>query len=330
MKENKPLQPHFSSVFAPYEHEYVGIHRALGKKFHTRIACANQFDKYCVEHDTPSTVLSEDLFNGFCKLRPNEAPMNRYHRVNFMREFAHFLNERGVETPTRFYPMRLPKSDFMPYIFSMEEIARFFEAADRIEPSKNSSIWHLIIPVLFRMLYCCGLRLGEALRLKNEDVDLEIGMLLIKNAKGNKDRFVPMSESLTQLCREYKTDSRVRNFGGEYFFPATDRGFYANSSMHRHFQELLWQANISYGGRGKGPRIHDFRHTFAVHTLSKWARGGKDLYVCLPILSTYLGHCNLSGTQQYLRLVPENYDNVTAPFETRFGTVFPEVSDDEE
>lgn len=297
MKDIKPLTVHFASVFALYEYEYIGIHRALGKKFNTYAACANQFDKYCIEHNTSSAVLSDDLFNDFCALRPNEAPMNRYHRVNFLRKFARFLNEKGIEAPAQFHPMRMPKSDFMPYIFSTEEIARFFKASDKVEPNKkSSSIRHLVIPVLFRVLYCCGLRLGEALHLKNDEVDLQAGMLLIRNAKGNKDRLVPMSESLTQLCREYKANSHVRTFGGEYFFPSIDRGFYGNSSMVKPFQELLWQANIPYGGRGKGPRIHDFRHTFAVHTLSEWAKNGKDLYVCLPILSTYLGHCNLSGT----------------------------------
>ena len=329
MKEIKPLQTHFSSVFAPYEDEYIGIHRALGKKFNTRTACANQFDRYCIENEIQSPVLSEELFNGFCELRPNEAPMNRYHRVNFVREFAHFLSERGVESPIRFYPARMPKSGFMPHIFTADEITRFFEAADKMKPANYAIIRHLIIPLLFRVLYCCGLRLGEALHLKNGDVDLQAGTLLIRNAKGDRDRLVPMSESLAQLCREYRADSQVRDFGGEYFFPSPDRGFYGNSSIQKPFRELLWQANIPHGGRGKGPRIHDFRHTFAVHTLSKWAQEGKDLYVCLPILSTYLGHCNLSGTQQYLRLVPENYDSVTVPFETHFGTVFPEVSGDD-
>ena len=87
-------------------------------------------------------------------------------------------------------------------------------------------------------------------------------------------------------------------------------------------------AGIPHGGRGKGPRLHDLRHTFAVHMLNMWAVQGRDLYVALPILSVYLGHTSLKSTEQYLRLVPEAYAQITLAFEAGFGDVFPEVADE--
>lgn len=184
------------------------------------------------------------------------------------------------------------------------------------------------MPVLFRMLYACGLRVTEALRLKATDVDLEQGTLLILCAKGNKDRLVAMSESLTAICQEYRSNAAVKNFGSEYFFPAPDRGFYDSSTIYDLFRQYLFAAGIGHGGRSKGPRLHDFRHTFSVHTLGNWVAQGKDLYVCLPILSAYLGHKGLKSTQHYLKLVPEAYSSITTPFEAGFGDVFPEVPDE--
>jgi len=179
------------------------------------------------------------------------------------------------------------------------------------------------------MLYACGLRITETLLLKNTDVDLEEGVLRLLGTKGEQARLVPMSESLISLCRSYRTNPLVLNFGSEYFFPAPDRGFYDSSTIYARFRECLFEADISHGGRGKGPRLHDIRHTFAVHTLDNWVKQGKDLYVCLPILSVYLGHTNgLSSTQQYLRLVPEAYSSLTNSFEAQFSNVFPEVLDE--
>ena len=120
---------------------------------------------------------------------------------------------------------------------------------------------HLVLPVLFRMLYTCGLRVSEALKLKVEDVDLQQGTLLVLDAKGGKDRLVAMSETMTALCREYRSNESVHNFESDYFFPAPDRGFYDTSTIYDRFREYLFAANIGHGGRGKGPRVHDLRHS---------------------------------------------------------------------
>ncbi len=186
------------------------------------------------------------------------------------------------------------------------------------------------MPVLFRILYCCGLRVGEALKLKTEDVDIDNGLLRLLETKSSKERLVPMSATLTQICAEYRSSPLVIGYGSEYFFPAPDNRHYAVCTIYERFREYLFAAGIGHGGRGKGRRLHDLRHTFAVHTLNKWAEEGRDLYVALPLLSTYLGHVNLNSTEQYLRLVPEAFAQVTVPFETSFGEVFPEVCDEDE
>lgn len=104
-------------------------------------------------------------------------------------------------------------------------------------------------------------------------------------------------------------------------FPAPDGGFYDTSTIYDIFRKCLFDAGIPHRGRGKGPRLHDLRHSFAVHILNKWSSEGKDIYTCLPILRTALGHDRITTTEKYLRLVPEAYMEVTEPFNDRFHTI---------
>lgn len=331
MKAVQLLKLDYSSVLASYEYDYIEQNRAIGYKYNVDAELLHQFDKFCNEWGLTEPILSQKLFNAWCEKRPHESATNHHMRIQRLRSFAVFLRESGIEAPSKFHPLPNPPKTFLPYIFTHEEINRFLSAVDynnRIE-SPRSPLRHLVMPLLFRMLYTCGLRVNEALMLKTQDVDLEQGTLLILDAKGGKDRLVAMSQSLTALCCEYRSNAPVRRFGSEYFFPAPDRGFYDSSTIYDRFRQYLFSAGISHGGRGKGPRLHDLRHTFAVHALGNWAAQGKDLYVCLPILSTYLGHKGLKSTQQYLRLVPEAYPDIIMPFEASFGDVFPEVQDEE-
>ncbi|MDR0936277.1 MAG: tyrosine-type recombinase/integrase [Oscillospiraceae bacterium] len=239
--------------------------------------------------------------------------MNR--AVNFLREYGRsdFVPQPAPRAPGR----------FVPYIFTHYEIERFFSAADSIEYKRQAPLAYKIYPLLFRMLYCCGMRMSEATSLRAEHVDLKNGVLTILNAKHNKDRLIPMSDSLTQLCRAYSEE--VLPIGSEFFFPSPYGGQLASTTVYNRFRDLLWKAGIQHLGRGKGPRVHDFRHSFAVHRLAKWSLDGIDLYTTIKLLSVYLGHKDLSSTQVYLRLTAEVFPYVTAKFETSFGDVFQEV-----
>ena len=177
------------------------------------------------------------------------------------------------------------------------------------------------MPVLFRLLYTCGLRVSEALHLKVADVDLDAGVLAIYGAKGDKERLVGISDSMLAYMKSYRSNPLVANAKNIYFFPAPDGGFYDTSTIYDIFRKCLFDAGIPHRGRGKGPRLHDLRHSFAVHILNKWSSEGKDIYTCLPILRTALGHDRITTTEKYLRLVPEAYMEVTEPFNDRFHTI---------
>ena len=185
----------------------------------------------------------------------------------------------------------------------------------------KKAIMYLVMPVLFRLLYTCGLRVSEALHLKVADVDLDAGVLAIYGAKGDKERLVGISDSMLAYMKSYRSNPLVTNTKSIYFFPAPDGGFYDTRTIYDIFRKCLFDAGIPHRGRGKGPRLHDLRHSFAVHILNKWSSEGKDIYTCLPILRTALGHDRITTTEKYLRLVPEAYMEVTEPFNDRFHTI---------
>lgn len=327
MKESKLLMLRSKSAFAPYFSDFVTQKRALGNRYDTCVETFNLFDDFCINQGVTEPKITQELFQKWCQRRPNENATTQNIRISHIQIFCRFLHDNGLEAPCTFHP--LPKRDktFIPYIFTEEEISKLISAIDKYNsiPNVGTPIRHLVHPVLFRVLCGCGLRVNEALKLKTKDVDLFRGAFLIRETKGGKDRIVVLSDSLLDICRIYHNNPLIQEYGHEYFFPNRDHGFYDASTIYADFRKYLRLCGISHCGRGQGPRLHDLRHTFAVHVLSSWQKQGKDLYAYLPILQAYLGHSRLSSTEKYLRLVPEFYSQVTDMFETAFGSVFPEV-----
>jgi integrase/recombinase XerD len=227
-------------------------------------------------------------------------------RITPVRQLAKYMNRMGIEAYV--IPPGIPGKmiRYVPHIFTDQELQAFFAEIDQCAVSPYSPpARHLIIPVIFRLLYCCGLRSSEARLLNVEDVDLENGQLTIRHSKGDKDRNVMMSEEVLNLCRIYHSKvSRV--FPNRVVFFPNQYGKHYHHSMIDYWFHLFWNktgmTNIS---SGNPPRVHDFRHTFAVKRLNLWVQEGKDLNACLPYLCMYLGHAHLTATDYYLHFVPE-------------------------
>jgi integrase len=203
-----------------------------------------------------------------------------------------------------------------------EELRKFFRAADTLEPTARSPLRHLVMPEIFRLLYGCGFRVNEVLKLRVRDVDLDQGVITVRQGKFRKDRLVPPALSLVNRLRTYAAYFENRPLDA-ICFPAPAGGSFRIWTVYRWFRELLVRCGIPHAGRGKGPRIHDFRHVFALHTLRRWYRDGADLDAKLPLLATYLGHQHLAGTQRYLHLTAEIFPEITARSQAAFGDVIP-------
>ena len=329
MYEEKLLTLKCTSVFAPYMIDFVEQKRALGNKYNACVEVFNGFDRFCNEQHLEVPTISKDLLSLWEEKRPHENERTQVIRISYVRQLCEYLHNKGYDVPKVFHPAPKSSNRFVPYIFTKEELERLFSAADATKATLASPIRHLIMPVLFRLIYTCGLRVSEALQLKVSDVDLEFGMITIFGAKWDKDRVVGISDSMLEYMRKYRSHPLVAGFDSEYFFPSPDGGFYNTSTIYAYFRDYLFKVGIPHRGRGKGPRVHDLRHSFAVHVLNKWSSEGKDMYTCLPILRVYLGHSSLTATEKYLRLIPDAYGELTNPFKDKFQKIM-EALDNEE
>ncbi len=314
----------YRSSLAPFFTSYVEFKRSLGYKMQDIYAFKN-LDRFLCDRAYESIGLSEEILSSWCERRANEGERTRYNRIDYVRNFAIYLNELGYPS---FIP-RLPKkysSNFTPYIFSNEELTHFFASCDVLTYHANYQSLHHMVPALFRLLYGCGLRISEALSLKCEDVNLSDGWIYIHETKNGEERRLPLSDSLRIVLQQYATHCRKNVGGSEYFFVKRNGERCCAGTVYKKYRKILFHAGISHGGKGKGPRLHDFRHTFSVHSLARMAEQGLDLYYCLPLLSKYLGHKSLAATDPYVRLTAEMYPRLLDKVNRICAFVFPQLS----
>jgi integrase/recombinase XerD len=308
---------------------FVQEKRAIGYRYDTEAKNLAHFDRYLSETLLGDLSLSRDCIEKYTHKTPWESPRTHRARVLLIRQFCLWLQQNDGNAyviPNGSLPKR--NHDFVPYIFSNQEISRLIHAADTLAFTRRAPYRHIVAPMFIRLLCCCGLRVSEVLRLSVDDVDLENGILHIYNGKFGKDRIVPMSVSLTQYCVQYISKIHASSSKNAVFLPTSRGGEYDCRTAYSLYRLILFNAGISHGGVGHGPRLHDLRHTFAVHRLKNWAIAGVDINAMLPFLSTYMGHEGLAGTQDYLRLTADVFPQVTGVMETSFGSIIPDIGGD--
>ena len=296
----------------------------LGYKYEREYFELKNLDRFSIDYNCMDR-LPRELVLAWTQRQANHSPQTIRSKVNLIRQLAMFMSRNGCEV--YLYPSSMiPKKTYehIPYIFSHDEVRRVFKTIDSLSPSCFSVRRHLIFPLLFRLLYCCGLRVSEALNLRVSDIDFEHGVIFIHDAKDYRDRLIPLNQDLCQRCMNYKEHVLSELNPEGYFFPAPDGLTYHIFTIRKTFRDILWNSGISYGGRNVGPRLHDLRHTFAVHSLQKLLEEGKRPAEVLPILSTYMGHKTYKGTSKYLHLTSELYPEILEKMEAAFGGLLPE------
>jgi integrase len=182
--------------------------------------------------------------------------------------------------------------------------------------------------MLLRLLWCCGLRLSEALNLQLSDVDIDSGILTVRKAKYNQIRLVPMSESLLEYTLYYWNEMRFSlKEAGAYFLPTHRDDKYDRSVAARHIKKIMLDANVTKDGNSP-PRVHDIRHSYAVWALKKMTDENVDIYCTLPMLSIFMGHSDIISTEYYLRLTGHVFPDIAAQMEPVYADVFPELHDE--
>lgn len=318
----------FDSVFRDDFQNLIDLKRSLGFKYNTEERHFKQIDAFFTDKALEYREVTRELCEEWCRRRSYESPANHGSRVSAMRVFCRYLNDIGIKAYTP--PLRMvrkpPKYD--AHIYTDDELRRFFEVVDASQSVPSECPFRgQVMPVFFRILYTSGMRVSELRLVKIEDINLEKGYISIHGAKNRKDRIVPMHPVLTEKCRELKDSIHRESSEDEYFFMMYPGRAMSLGNIYKNFRRYLDKAGISH--TGKGPRVHDFRHTYCVNLLLKWSREGKDLMAYLPYMRTMLGHESFEETAYYLKFTASAFPLVREKLEASFPSIIEEVAFEE-
>lgn len=306
--------------------EYVEYKKALGYVYpDSRLYLVRRLSRFLAGRATDERVLTRDAVEAFARPRDGESPGSAAGRRGIARQFGLFLCWKGIQAwvlPERSQPRQ--SRSFVPRIITAEEMARVIACADARPASRCGPQTQPVYAMLVRLLWCCGLRIGEALSLHVGDVDLDQALLTVRKAKHNRTRLVPMSESLTAHARSYAVAvGLVAEDPDAWFFPSPRGGGYHPCSATAHIQGLMLEAGVTTA-LGRAPRAHDLRHSYAVACLGKMQADGVDVYAALPLLATYMGHADIVSAEYYLRLDPSGWAGIEQAMADTYAGVFPD------
>jgi integrase/recombinase XerD len=267
----------------------------------------------------------QDVISRWCARTAGRKAVTLGNEFSVVRQLCQFRRRRD---PTSYVPEHamapVKESSFLPYIFSDDDVRRILALASS---HQGRFIWATMLRTLILVLYCTGLRLGEAVRLHTVDIDLGRGVLKIRHSKG-RSRIVAIRPDLIAELRCYSGERqrllrRCRRPDPEAFFLRLDASPLTMSSASMAIRKILRQLRLKpYSGR-VGARPYEFRHAFAVHRLTAWAEAGVDVHTKLPLLSAYLGHQNILGTEVYLKATPQLMELASDRFEQHLRSAQP-------
>lgn len=305
----------YRSSMAAYFTEYHEWRVSLGYRADDTKYTFSQLDQFLQRIDYKEATLTEEVYDQWMESIAHLKKTTVYLRQITYIKLARYLNHKGVKCFVPYMP-RHQGSHIGQYIYSEEEMAAIFSAADGVRvQNKRAAQIAISIPALIRTLYSTAMRISEALDLRNRDIDFEKHVIVINDPKNHHQRYAPINESLEAVLKQYIFyRDKIRKGGitnpDSAFFVASDGHRLNRTNPYMHFQKILQTAGIPFKGGKEGPHIHHLRHTACVHAFMKMRKAGYDMYCSLPLLSTFMGHRDIYGTEHYLRLTEEMYPEI--------------------
>jgi integrase len=315
MQRNKSLQA--------LAEEFISYKQDIGYIYETQEKYLVNYVMYAEKHSPGISLPNKVTIVNFIDTL-SHSPGSQYNATAALREFGKYLSRRGYTDtyiiPAKSNPAFIPEP---PYFFTAEEIKHFFEACDSILPHKSFPGRERVFPVLFRLLYCCGLRCKEARMLLHENVHPDDCFLDIIQSKGPKSRRIYISNELSMYLQSYEASICLLYPRRKYFFPSRKDTCYGCDVINANFRRFWMKAFPDFTISSR-PRAYDFRHHFVWANLNRWARDGIDLNVMLPYLMRYMGHQQIKSTLYYFRFVPDFFP-VFADLSKPLESILPEV-----
>jgi site-specific recombinase XerD len=300
--------------------DYLVYRRALGYRMTSEAFILRAFSK-SVGRISVSALTVNQVRSYICHGTVSSQTVVKRYRA--LRGFYRYLATRqGIHLAALPEAPKVATTTFVPHIYSHAELARLLQATSVACQNPLALLDGDTLSTVLLLLYGAGLRLGEAIRLDVGDADLSQAVLTIRQTKFFKTRLVPLGKDLTRVLIDYRRrrDRQHAPSADCPFFRMRNGERIEKFTIQRTFRLLRTLADVSrQGGARRQPRLHDLRHTAAVHRLIAWYRRGADLQYLLPRLATYLGHKDLSGTQRYLTLTPPLLREASKRFERYAG-----------
>lgn len=320
----------YHSCLSPYIQQFLQEKGDSGFIYESEEWILKHLDAFCLQRWNSQPFLSKELVTEWWTLKAQEEMVTCSKRMSVLRQFGFYMISLGKEAYIPRYFYKSVKR--VVHILSDEEVVSVFKVIDGYIPSMPYGAFHRLAAeykVIFRLLYCCGLRISEVRSIHTDDVDLDHGTLRIMQSKGRKDRMVYLSEDLTELLREYAFKlSSVFLCQSVWFFPARNpEQQLGNVTIDKRFRDS-WAKTPFAKNCDRNPTVHCLRHSFVVKRMNLWMEEGVPLKEMLPFLSKFLGHTSPEETLYYYHQVDSAF-RIIRSLDKTSAKVIPEVTIDE-
>src|SRR6266446_946713 len=325
-----PPPTRFRSGLGDSMQRYIATKQALGRQFANEARVLLDWDSFLYQRQGRSKIVGRNSFNDWAHgLRRLSSSVQR-HRIRIVRNFLLF---HARESPVGFIPDLTsfpdPSPPRPPRLVSVSEMARVLAAATRLKTSPDNPLRAKTVRMALILLFCCGLRRGELLRLRLAHFDSEQNLLRIEATKFNKSRMVPLSKSVARELHDYLKMRHQNKLPVEkesflFWTPRrTESPTYTGDGLSNAWRQLCLSVDV-LDERGRPPRLHDIRHSFITEALQRWYAQGKQVRNKLIYLSSYVGHVSPASTHYYLQLNPQLRDAANRRFHQYVMPLFEE------
>lgn len=284
------------------------------------------FDRYCAEQFPDDKYLSQEMIDSWCRKRDTETNLSCYTRQCCIVALIKYLRARGLSNVHEPDRPKKNRSSYMPHAFTDEELHNFFHACDSIsyKPGHRrrcDKLKKLTTPVIFRLLYSTGMRTNEARLLARDDVNLEEGIISIKQTKGEQQRYVAIHPTLMPILRQYDIKAAELCQGRDYFFPSPRGGCLTKTWITDVFREMWDKYNASHA------TAYELRHHYAIFNINCWRDMGFELYDHLLYLGKSMGHLSVESTRSYYAVVPALADTLEEKTADDMDWMLPDIEE---
>lgn len=294
------------SQLSSYIEEFIEYRCTQGYSRNTYEPILRDLDRFYFTNHPTTSNLNHSIIMEWLKRKSKESQSYLKSRASVVRQLGRYMCDKGLKAyvvPEKFITSRKTSA---AYIFTDDELNRLFRAIDTLNLPDDNLFAEYELPVLFRLIYTCGLRPQEGRNLECKHINTETGEIFITNTKRNRDRIVVMSQDMLELYRQYDEKRGMIYPESLYAFPAPQGNIYSSQWLGKQFSRCWALANpVLSKDELPHVRIYDLRHRFASAVLNRWLDESQELHIMLPYLQAFMGHSELSSTAQYIHLIPE-------------------------